>query len=95
MILYRVSNSAICYLFSVITDIIAKTYRSINVEQYATLVNLKDAELKAHIEELSAAGWKQVDGSLQIPTEAGTAKPKPTTEVLQFDQFSKILAPLR
>lgn len=95
LISWSISDAVSDLVLAVITDIVAKTYRVISVEQYSALVNLKDAELKAYISDLAAAGWKQVDNNLQIPTEAGTVKPKPTTEVLQFDQFTKLLAPLR
>lgn len=58
-------------------------------------MHLKDAELQAHLKELEASGWKQVDGALHIPSDASALKPKQTAEVLQFEQFGKILAPLR
>jgi hypothetical protein len=79
----------------VITDVIGKTYKAIKTEQYASLVNLYGTELAAHIAELEAAGWKQNGDSLHIPSDLNTVKPKPTAEVLQFEQFGRILAPLR
>lgn len=74
---------------------ISKTYRKIKTEEYAKLVNLSGAELDAHLKDLEAAGWKVTGDSLNIPSDANLVKPKPTAEVLQFEQFGKILAPLR
>jgi len=81
--------------FSVINDTISKTYKVISVSQYSELMNLKDGELQAHLKELEASGWKHVDSTLHIPSDANAVKPKQTAEVLQFEQFGKILAPLR
>ena len=78
-----------------ITDVVGKTYKAIKTEQYASLVNLSGAELTAHIKELETAGWKQSGDTLSIPSDISTVKPKPTAEVLQFEQFGRILAPLR